>query len=367
MLLLCSVIKAVDQYKDILRLSVATAGNDTRLGSAEAPPTVISMYLGEQTTYILEALVETGIGEGHGVRVDAGYGGDCGDTYDHGAVFELGVKMLPKFPKDTTDRNRTSPIAFTGNKFEFRMVGSSLSVSMPNVVLNTIVAESLSEISDLLEKAKDIQKALNELIKSTYMRHRRIIFNGNNYSAEWESEAAKRGLLNLKSTVDAAPCLIDKRSAELFKKHGVFSENEIAARYDIILGNYAKTVNIEALTMIEMTRREIIPAVISFTSSVCEAYNRKAGCPLELYTGLEEDLLRNLSELEADVLRYVTDLEGQIKNKPAFDGKHAEAEYFKSGVIPVMEMLREAADRLECIVGEGFWPFPVYGELLYKI
>ena len=349
MLLLCSVVKAVDEHQDILRLSVATAGNDVRLGGSEAPPAIISIYLGEQLTGILEAI---------SAGVDS-------KQADH-ELFELGVRMLPKFPKDTTDRNRTSPIAFTGNKFEFRMVGSSMSVSMPNVMFNTIVAEALSELADYLEKSGNPRRYLNGLIRETYQKHKRVVFNGNNYSGEWEAEAKGRDLLVLKTAVEAIPHLISEKNIGLFEKHGVFSRSEIVSRYEIMLENYAKTVNIEALTMAQMAKKQIMPAVIGFTSMVSGAYSNKKSCGLNLNDDLEAGILAELSDLGSQLSSCVSKLNSCLTGKPLFDDKLSEAEFFCNDVIPLMDRLRSVSDKLECIVGKEFWPFPTYGDLLYN-
>ena len=259
LLFLAAIIKAVDEYQDLMRLSAASAGNDHRLGANEAPPAIVSMFVGEELQAVLDA-IENG----------------CTCLHKDKKEMRIGVHVLPRFFRDTTDRNRTSPFAFTGNKFEFRMLGSSASISGPNIILNTIVAEELSVFADILENSKDFHNDVLELVRKTIIEHKRIIFNGNNYSDEWVAEAEKRGLLNLKTTADALPCFVEKKNVELFVKHKVFFDEEVKARYEILLENYSKVLNIEALTMLDIARKEIIPAVSSYIRTQRNCYCKKA-------------------------------------------------------------------------------------------
>ena len=348
LLFLTAVIKAVDDYQDLLRASVASAGNDHRLGGCEAPPAIISIFLGDELTEILEAL-------------------ESGSTYNGREKSEMtiGVHMLPKFPKDTTDRNRTSPFAFTGNKFEFRSLGSSASVSDANVVLNTIVAESLRLFADELEQAADFRSALHDLIVRTIHDHKRIIFNGNNYSEEWVSEAKARGLLCLNSTVDALPCYTSQKNISLFETHRVLSASELRSRRDIGLDSYAKIINIEAETMLMMARRQILPAVIRYAgqlASSCSAL-QQAGASLSCQNALLCSLSVRIDELD----ERIDTLQDVLQRKP--DGGEPEefARYMHDTVLPAMSLLRETADALECLTDRSFWPFPAYDELLFSI
>ena len=348
LLFLTSVIKAVDDYQDLLRASVASAGNDHRLGSHEAPPPIVSIFLGDELTEILEAL-EAGAAYNSRKKTD----------------MTVGVHALPKFPRDTTDRNRTSPFAFTGNKFEFRSLGSSASVSDANVVLNTIVAESLRQFADELESAEDFSSTLHDLIVREIRKHRRIVFNGNNYSADWVKEAESRGLLSLPSAVDALPCYTAAKNIRLFESHKVLSESELRSRRDIGLDSYAKVINIEAETMIMMSRRQILPAVLAYAGSASASVVRlkEAGCLLECASSLLKELCS-----ETDRLKARTDtLSEALAGKPAGDPPQAAALYMHDKVLPAMAELRESADHLERITGREYWPFPTYDELLFSI
>ncbi len=350
LLFLVSVIKAVDENQDLLRASVASAGNDHRLGGFEAPPAVISIFLGDELTEILEAL-------------------DSGSDYSGREKSEMtiGVHMLPKFPKDTTDRNRTSPFAFTGNKFEFRSLGSSASIATANVVLNTIVAESLRVFADELEAAEDFRGCLHDLIVRNIREHKRIIFNGNNYSGEWLKEAERRGLTRLDTTVDALPCFTAEKNVRLFGIHKVLSENELRSRRDIGLDSYAKMVNIEARTMLMMARREILPAVIRYTGEMAEAGSRLKSYAPELDREAEDRLVRRLSEGCNSLSRAIQELEDVLKGRPKGVSSLEEARYMKDRVRPVMDALRAASDGLETITDRKAWPFPVYAELLFNV
>ena len=348
LLFLVAVIKAVDDYQDLLRASVASAGNDHRLGGCEAPPAIISIFLGDELTEILESL-------------------EAGKDYSGREKTDMavGVQVLPKIPKDTTDRNRTSPFAFTGNKFEFRSLGSAASISDANVVLNTIVAESLRLFADELEKASDFRLALHELIVREIRQHRRILFNGNNYADEWVQEAARRGLSRLESTVDALPCYTAAKNVALFETHRVLSAAELRSRRDIGLDSYAKILNIEAETMLMMVRRQILPAVIRYSgdlsSSLLKA--KEAGCPMPACSGL----LRSLNSQTEDLLRAAETL-GQILSSRLSDSDPlAAAAYMHDRILPAMREVRRCADALEEITDKEIWPFPAYDKLLFSI
>ena len=350
LLFLTAVIKAVDEYQDLLRISVASAGNDHRLGANEAPPAIVSMFLGDELSAILDSIVE-------------------GKDYQGTAKEEMkvGVHILPRFPKDTTDRNRTSPFAFTGNKFEFRMLGSNFSIAGPNMVLNTIVAEELSQFADVLEQADDFESALNKLIKKTIKEHKRIIFNGNNYSEEWVKEAEKRGLLNLKTTVDALPHYIEPKNIKLFTKHKIFTESEMYSRYEILLENYCKTLHIEGKTMLDMIKKDIIPAVTAYCKELSEtALSKKSLCP-QVSCVTEESMVTILSELSAGVFEKTQKLEAALSHTEQISDIQAQAESYRDEVIPAMEALRKDADEIESLVGEKYWPYPTYGKMLFSV
>ena len=345
---LTAVIKAVDENQDLLRASVASAGNDHRLGGCEAPPPIISIFLGDELTEILEAL-----------EAGADYSGR------EKTLMTVGVHALPKFPRDTTDRNRTSPFAFTGNKFEFRSLGSSASVSDANVVLNTIVAESLRQFADELENAADFRGALHDLIVRTIREHKRIIFNGNNYSPEWIEEAAKRGLLSLPSTVDVLPCYTADKNIRLFELHRVLSESELRSRRDIGLDSYAKMINIEAETMLMMARRQILPAVLKYSGILSSSLVsvKAAGFSFTSGPALLSDLCGEIDRLKDSVDALADTLSG----RPETDLPADAARYMHDSVLPAMAALRASADRLECITDRSCWPFPTYDELLFSI
>ena len=350
LLFLTAVIKAVDEYQDLLRISVASAGNDHRLGANEAPPAIVSMFLGDELSAILDSIIE-------------------GKDYQGTAKEEMkvGVHILPRFPKDTTDRNRTSPFAFTGNKFEFRMLGSNFSIAGPNMVLNTIVAEELSQFADVLEQADDFESALNKLIKKTIKEHKRIIFNGNNYSEEWVKEAEKRGLLNLRTTVDALPHYIEPKNIKLFTKHKIFTESEMYSRYEILLENYCKTLHIEGKTMLDMIKKDIIPAVTAYCKELSEtALSKKSLCP-QVSCVTEESMVTILSELSAGVFEKTQKLEAALSHTEQISDIQAQAESYRDEVIPAMEALRKDADEIESLVGEKYWPYPTYGKMLFSV
>ena len=351
LLVLAAVIKAVDEHQDLLRLSVATAANDHRLGKAEAPPAIISIFLGDELTNILDAFKK----------------GDKASSAAH-VRMDIGVDVLPHFPKDTTDRNRTSPFAFTGNKFEFRMVGSSLSISGPLFVLNTIVADVFAEFADRLEKAKDFKKEVAAIVKDTIVKHDRIIFNGNNYSDEWVEEATRRGLLNLKTTTDALPYFIKKENIALFDKHEVLSPSEVESRTELLLEGYIKILNIEAQSMLELAHREIVPAVIAYTSMVAESIaNKKQAFGGKAIFTLEENLLTKLSKLGDRLGKDVANLEQSLASAKESEKTINLAKYYNKNVIAAMEKLRATADTLETLVDRSYWPLPSYGEILYSV
>ncbi len=347
---LAAIIKAVDEYSDLLRLSVASPGNDHRLGANEAPPAIISIFLGEELQAVVDALVEGKEYTSNGKR-----------------MFNVGVSSLPDFPMDSTDRNRTSPFAFTGNKFEFRMVGSSLNIAGPNTILNTIVANSLTEFADVLEKAteENFNEVLHDLLVKTIAEHKRVIFNGNGYGDEWPVEAEKRGLLNLKSTVDAIPCLTAKKNIELFKKFGVYSEVELHAREEILLENYSKVINIEALTAADMAKTEIMPAVMKFSKDICDiAASKKA---LGIEPTVETELAKKLNDLTAALSEKAAKLSDAVVKAQAVEGEEKKARFYHDEVFGLMQSLRAVADELETIVGEKYWPYPTYDELLFNV
>ncbi|MFA6731743.1 MAG: glutamine synthetase III, partial [Sphaerochaeta sp.] len=323
LLFLVAVIAAVDEYQDLLRVSVASAGNDHRLGANEAPPAIVSMFLGEELTSILDALAD---------------GVDCPSKARTSML--LGVNLLPPFPKDTTDRNRTSPFAFTGNKFEFRMLGSSFSVSGPNFVLNTIIADKLSLFADELEKAKDFPCALSALVKETYQKHRRIVFNGNNYAQAWVEEAQKRGLSNHKSTPDALPAFISGKSIALFEKFGVLNETEIHSRYEIVLENYCKTINIEALTMVDMVRRQILPALSKFAGDLAHSANEKLALLKGSSLSYEKSLVQQLCMLTDTLDDHVGALENLVLEARMVTDVTKASRFYHEKVLPAMAQVR---------------------------
>ena len=350
LLFLSAVIKAVDDYQDLLRVSVASAGNDHRLGANEAPPAIVSMFLGDELTDIITSL-------------------ENGTDYTDKAksVMEIGVEVLPKFPKDTTDRNRTSPFAFTGNKFEFRMLGSSLSIAGPNIILNTIVAEELDQFANILEKSNNFTEDLNLLIRNTIRDHKRIIFNGNNYTEDWVQEAEKRGLLNLKTTPDALPYFVHSKNIELFTRHHVFSESELYSRYDILMENYCKTLHIEALTMIDMVKKDIIPAVLAYEGKIAEIANSKKQLSGTIKCELEENLLNKISKLGNYLYAKLDTLENSVLNAKTHADLLEMAKYYRESIFINMQHLRGVVDELETLVSKEYWTLPTYGELLFSV
>ena len=350
LLFLTAVIVAVDKHQDLLRISVASAGNDHRLGASEAPPAIISMFLGEELTDILMALEHNEIY----VREDA-------------SELKIGAKVLPTFFRDTTDRNRTSPFAFTGNKFEFRMLGSTFSLACPNIMLNTIVAETLDDFATKLENAKDFDAELNSILKTSLKEHERIIFNGNNYSDEWVKEAEKRGLLNLKTTADALPYYISKKNIDLFTKYGIYTESEVHSRYEIVLEEYSKTINIEAMTMSEMVKKDIIPAIMAYVSELSEtAANKKAISP-DLASDFEVSMIQRLSLMTKVLYDKVAALDEALIAVREIEDIAENAKSYKNDILPIMQEIRATADEAELIVAKKYWPFPTYGDLLFSV
>ena len=350
LLFLCAVIKAVDEHQDLLRLSVATAGNDHRLGANEAPPAIISIFLGDELTEVLEA-IENG----------TGYNGKEKE------YMRIGADVLPKFKKDSTDRNRTSPFAFTGNKFEFRMPGSSSSIAGCNIVLNTVVADELEKFADVLEAAPDFESALNALIQDTIKSHKRIIFNGNGYDDSWIEEAQKRGLLNLKTTPDALPYFVKEENVKLFEKQHVYSKEEIESRYEVLIEEYVKIINIEALTMLDMAKKEILPAVTSYSKSLADTIlSKKAVCE-SMDTTYETAVLKQTSELLKEAYEAVNALSESIDQMNTLSDFEKKANFVRDDLLSKMAALRKPCDELEVIVDEKDWPFPTYGKLLFGV
>ncbi|MBO4954056.1 MAG: glutamine synthetase III [Clostridia bacterium] len=350
LLFLCAVIKAVDEHQDLLRICVSGAGNDHRLGGDEAPPAIVSIFLGEELTDILEAI-------------------ERGESYQgtHKKQLEIGVDLLPKFSLDSTDRNRTSPFAFTGNKFEFRMPGSSLSIAGVNMVINTIVADALRQFADRLEGADDFQKELNKLIRETITKHKRIIFNGNNYSQEWVKEAQKRGLSNLLRTPDCVPLYTSEKNVALFEGHHVLSRVELEARCEILLENYVKTLRIEARTLLEMVKRDVLPATITAADRLAVAIEHKKQLGADLDYSMELALLRNFTKLNKNLYAEVSNLQRAMEKAKEQDGIITTSRFYADQVVPTMGRIRKLADELETITPSELWPFPTYSELLFTV
>ncbi|MDD7302840.1 MAG: glutamine synthetase III [Eubacteriales bacterium] len=350
LLFLCAVIKAVDEYQDLLRISVASAANDHRLGANEAPPAIVSMFIGTDLAEILEA-VETG--KPYGAKEKE--------------ILRIGVHTLPKFPKDTTDRNRTSPFAFTGNKFEFRMLGSSASISCANTVLNTSVAEELKQFADELEGKEDFETALHELIKRTIKEHKRIIFNGDGYDESWVKEAEKRGLLNLKTTPDALKHLLDKKNVDLFTSHGVYTTTELEARHEVLLENYVKIVNIEALTMLDMAHKDILPAMSAYSKELADAALEKKKLSEDIDTTYETETVKALGNLLGNTYSNVRKLESDLYTAKSITSSVELADYYKDFILADMSALRASADEMETMASSEKWPYPSYGDLLFGV
>ena len=351
LLFLCAAVQSVDNYQDLLRLSVATAGNDHRLGANEAPPAVISIFLGDELTAILDA-----------IETDTPYSGT------EKTILKLGVHVLPKFTRDTTDRNRTSPFAFTGNKFEFRMVGSSDSIACANIMLNAAMAETLKEFADRLEGVPDFESALHDLIKETIKAHKRIIFNGNGYDDAWITEATeKRGLLNLRTTPDALATVLEKKNVEMLTSLKIFSEAEIHSRYEICLENYCKTVNIEGLTMVDMARKEILPAVEAYLGDLSGTVAAKTAAVPGLACKYEKELISKLSKLTDEIGDAVSSLDTTLIRLKAVPDITDAAYVIRDVVLQKMAELRVVCDEAESITADKYWPFPTYGDLLFGV
>ena len=350
LLFLCAVIKAVDEYQELLRISVASAGNDHRLGANEAPPAIVSMFLGTDLSEILMAIEND---EHLDVRQKE--------------LMRIGVHTLPKFPRDTTDRNRTSPFAFTGNKFEFRMLGSASSVSCANTVLNTSVAEELKQFADELESAVDFESALHELIKRVIKEHKRIIFNGDGYDDSWLAEAERRGLKNLKTTPDALAHMMDEKNVKLFTDHKVFTVPELASRHEVRLENYCKVINIEALTMLDMVRKDILPAMSSYSCELADGAAKKAAFMPETDCSYEKDMVKSISALLGAAFRAVRKTEDDLLSSKSIEGFVELADFYKTTILDDMRALRIAVDELETIAPAEKWPYPSYGEMLFSV
>ncbi len=351
LLFLAAVVKAVDEHQDLLRISVATAGNDHRLGANEAPPAIISMYLGDDLEAIVDAIIKHEDYESHG-RV----------------LMSTGVESMPDFKKDTSDRNRTSPFAFTGNKFEFRSLGSSISISCPNIMLNTIVADALSQFADILESAEDFNSACRRLIRKTFREHKRIIFNGDGYTDEWIEEAKRRGLLNLKNTPDALEHFVDKKNIELFERNHIYGETEVRARYEILLENYSKVIAIEAQTMINMAKKDIFPAVSKFTGELANTIVNKKAVSKAINTEAEEKLLTNMSSLLNEFALLTDKLDANLSDsKNHRQDSLTLAKYYRDYVLSVMNELRAVGDNMETDMSTEHWPYPSYGDMLYSV
>ncbi len=351
LLFLSAVIRAVDDYQDLLRLSVATAGNDHRLGGDEAPPAIISMFLGDDLEAIVEAIIS-------------------GEDYESQGkvIMNTGAEALPEIRKDTTDRNRTSPFAFTGNKFEFRSLGSALNISCPNIMLNTMVADVLSSFSDELEKAEDIDSAVRRLIRKTLKKHRRIIFNGDGYTDEWIAEAESRGLLNLKSTPEALKKYTSKKNLDLFDRNHIFSEKEVKARQEILLENYIKIIDLEALTMLDMAKKDIFPAVSAFTGELADTIGRKRAVSDDIRVDAEVKLLHKLSDLLARFSETIDELDSIVGGSIAYRKNiQSHAEYNCNEMLTTMEKLRAISDEMEMCTASEYWPYPSYGALLFSV
>lgn len=348
LLFLVSIIKAVDEHQDLLRLSVASAGNDHRLGANEAPPAIISIFLGDQLTNILQA-----------IENDDSYTEDANDR------MRVGIDILPKIKKDSTDRNRTSPFAFTGNRFEFRMPGSSASIAGCNIMLNTAVADVLSEMADILEKADDFDATLHNLIKETYKKHKRIIFNGNGYDDAWVEEAEKRGLYNLKSTPDALPYSVKPENIALFERQHVLNKEEVLSRYEINMEEYTKIINIEALTMLDMAKKDILPSVSRFTKTLLETISSKKALGID--ASYEKGFVQKISSKLKEAYTALEDLDSKTKTFSEIEDFEKAAFYVRDEIIPAMDALREPCDVMETLTDASEWPFPTYGKLLYGI
>ena len=350
LLFLAAFIKGADEYQDMLRCCVAYPGNDRRLGGNEAPPAIVSVFLGDELTAILDSIIQ---------------GTEYVDVTKR--RLEIGVDTLPEIPQDTTDRNRTSPLAFTGNKFEFRMLGSSQSIASPSAVMNTIMTEELEQFADILEKAEDFQSALQTLLHDTFAAHQRIIFNGNGYSDEWVAEAKRRGLCNMGNTVDALPAYINEKNVAMFSRHGVLTRDELEARYNIHLENYCKVMTIEGNTLLDMTRRQILPAVSKYSDELATALFHKKNCGISLSAKMEETTLRKLADLSGKLYDTCDALERAISKAPAMDGGIKAACYYRDEVDARRQKASALINQLETITSAQHWPFPTYADILFSV
>ena len=350
LLFLAAFIKGADEYQDMLRCCVAYPGNDRRLGGNEAPPAIVSVFLGDELTAILDSISQ---------------GTEYVDVTKR--RLEIGVDTLPEIPQDTTDRNRTSPLAFTGNKFEFRMLGSSQSIASPSAVMNTIMTEELEQFADILEKAEDFQSALQTLLHDTFAAHQRIIFNGNGYSDEWVAEAKRRGLCNMGNTVDALPAYINEKNVAMFSRHGVLTRDELEARYNIHLENYCKVMTIEGNTLLDMTRRQILPAVSKYSDELATALFHKKNCGISLSAKMEETTLRKLADLSGKLYDTCDALERAISKAPAMDGGIKAACYYRDEVDARRQKASALINQLETITSAQHWPFPTYADILFSV
>jgi glutamine synthetase len=349
LLVLACIMKAVDTHADLLRQSASDVGNDHRLGANEAPPAIISIFLGEQLEDVVSQLVETG----------------SATSFKEGGKLETGVSTLPDLQKDATDRNRTSPFAFTGNKFEFRMVGSSDSIASPNTTLNAIVAEAFCEAADILEGAEDFELAVHDLIKKYMAEHQRIIFNGDGYSEDWVTEAERRGLPNIKSMIEAVETLTTDKAIKLFEKFGIFTKTELESREEILYETYVKTINIEALTMIDMARKQIIPTAVRYSKSLADTVIalKEAGADTSVSAGLLAEVTAQVADVKAALVK----LEAALGKTGDISTQKDLAFYYKDEVRVIMEALRTPADALEMLVDKEMWPFPTYGDLIFEV
>ncbi len=347
---LAAVIRAVDEHQDLLRISVASAGNDHRLGAHEAPPAVISMYLGDDLSEVLRSVMYN-------------------ETYEKkdAPIMETNADVLPNFVKDTSDRNRTSPFAFTGNKFEFRMVGSSENIACTNTIINTIVADVLSDFADILEKAEDVKMTAEELVRKTLLEHKRIIFNGDNYSEEWAAEAEKRGLLNYRSLPEALPHYTDEKNVALFGKHGIYTEVELRSRTEIILENYSKIINIEALTALDMSKKDIVPAVTAYIKELAETIGALKAIDPELVAQPQLELTKKLTSLLSCFMKKIDVLEKAVMGAKDVEGIAENAMYYRDHVLAAMQELRAVADEMESNMAAKYWPYPSYGTMLFSV
>ena len=350
LLFLAAFIKGVDEYQDMLRCCVAYPGNDRRLGGNEAPPAIVSVFLGDELTAILDSIIQ---------------GTEYVDVTKR--RLEIGVDTLPEIPQDTTDRNRTSPLAFTGNKFEFRMLGSSQSIASPSAVMNTIMTEELEQFADILEQAEDFQSALQTLLHDTFAAHQRIIFNGNGYSDEWVAEAKRRGLCNMGNTVDALPAYIAEKNIAMFSRHGVLTRDELEARYNIHLENYCKVMTIEGNTLLDMVRRQIMPAVSKYSDELATALFHKQNCGIPLSVKMEEATLRKLADLSGKLYDACEALERAINKAPAMDGGIKAACYYRDQVDARRQKASALINQLEAITGAQHWPLPTYADILFSV